>query len=139
MLVPLFLALMPVTIPLKCDVLIAGGSTAALASALTAATISSANTTVCLTEPTDWLGGQLNFNPAIDYGFMPKTPSKEWRSMVTAVTNDHSACWVSKSCYLPSRINSWINLRLKALPNLKVLFRTVVRSAVKDTATGKQK
>ena len=81
---------------LHCDVLIAGGSTAALAAALTAAVVAPGRD-VCLTEPTDELGGQLAFNPAIDYGMAPRTPSTEWRSLEAHVTPAHSPCWVSKS------------------------------------------
>ena len=46
---------------LRCDVLIAGGSTAALSAALTSAAAQPTLTT-CLTEPTDELGGQMAFN-----------------------------------------------------------------------------
>ena len=41
---------------MSCDVLVVGGSTAALAAALSAAD-DAPSSTVCLTEPTDWLGG----------------------------------------------------------------------------------
>ncbi len=47
----------------NCDVVIAGGSTAALAAALTAA---KDGASTCLLEPTDWVGGQLLSVPAID-------------------------------------------------------------------------
>ena len=36
-----------------CDVVVAGGSTASLAAAITAAT-AAPNATICLTDPTDW-------------------------------------------------------------------------------------
>ena len=48
----------PVAPPAHCDVLVAGGSTSALAAALTAAEADE-NVTVCLAEPTDWPGGQM--------------------------------------------------------------------------------
>jgi hypothetical protein len=96
--------------PPSCDVLIAGGSTAALSAALTAAAADvKRRVQVCLTEPTDELGGQLAFNPAIDYGYAPRSPSAEWASLVALVTpKGKSPCWVSKSCYPPSRLRSWI-------------------------------
>ncbi|MBL8717733.1 MAG: FAD-dependent oxidoreductase, partial [Myxococcales bacterium] len=42
--------------PSRCKVVIAGGTTAALAAALAAAAEGS---DTCLLEPTDWVGGQL--------------------------------------------------------------------------------
>jgi hypothetical protein len=121
---------------LHCDVLIAGGSTAALSAALTSA-VASPGTVTCLTEPTDELGGQLAFNPAIDYGKSPKSPSKEWASLVVAVTDSNSACWVSKSCYPPARLAAWVHGRLAALPNLRVLLRTTVTGAAREHGTGR--
>ena len=137
-----------------CDVLIAGGSTAALAAALTAANTATSTTSstggtsgrngsgngtvhVCLTEPTDVLGGQLSYNPAIDFGaFTHLSPGVEWAAMVDAVTDAHSACWVSRSCFPPQRLAAWANNRIALLPNLHVLFRTTVARAVRDGATG---
>ena len=106
--------------PLVCDVLVAGGSTAALAAAITAAQVR-LSLAVCLTEPTDVLGGQMAFNPAIDYGNMPPKPGREWGHLVANVTPSHSPCWVSRSCYPPGRLEAWITRRLGALPNLQVL------------------
>jgi hypothetical protein len=135
--------------PLRCDVLIAGGSTAALAAALTAAEApvnATAPLQVCLTEPTDELGGQLAFNPAIDYGTAPggdkglgkgRTPSAEWAALVAHVTPKTSPCWVSRSCYAPGRLAEWVRARLAALPNLRVLLRTTVRAAVREGETGR--
>ena len=52
-----------------CDVVVAGGSTASLAAAITAAE-ADAQLTVCFTEITDWPGGQMTAGgvPAIDFG-----------------------------------------------------------------------
>ena len=49
-----------------CDVIIAGGSTAAFAAALSSA---HAGVKTCLIEPTDWVGGQLTASgvPAVDF------------------------------------------------------------------------
>ena len=82
--------------PLRCDVLVAGGSTAALSTALTSA-VAEPTLTTCLTEPTDELGGQLAFNPAIDYGIAPAQPSKEWASLVAAVTDARAPCWSQRA------------------------------------------
>ena len=74
--------------PITCSVLIAGGSTAALSTALTAATVSP-QLRVCLTEPTDELGGQLAYNPAIDFGTAPKPPSRLWGRYRTQNVHAH--------------------------------------------------
>ena len=67
----------------------------------------------------------MAFNPAIDFGpKQPNPPSVEWGSLVAAVTDKSSACWVSKSCYPPARLAAWVEGRLAALPNLRVLRRT---------------
>ena len=52
-----------------CDVIIAGGSLASLAAAVSAADYSP-DVTVCYLEPTDWPGGQLTASavPAVDFG-----------------------------------------------------------------------
>jgi hypothetical protein len=123
--------------PQSCDVLIAGGSTAALSTALTAAVAGGPGLSVCLTEPTDELGGQLAFNPAIDYGSAPKKPSVEWGSLTKAVTSHPSACRVSSSCFRPRRLGEWVAQRLVALPNLHVMLRTTVRGAVRDPSSGR--
>ncbi len=47
-----------ITAGTSCDILILGGSASALAAALASSKFAP-NLTVCLTEPTDWLGGQL--------------------------------------------------------------------------------
>lgn len=120
-----------------CDVLIAGGSTAALSAALTAAAAGGSSVAVCLTEPTDELGGQLAFNPAIDYGHEPNRQSSEWASLVANITSERSPCWVSRSCYPPSRLAVWIRQRTARFPNLHVLLRTTVRAAVRDESTGR--
>ena len=42
-----------------------------------------------------------------------------------------AGCWVSEQCYKPPwLVDAWIAPQLAALPNLQVLLRTVVRSAV---------
>jgi NADPH-dependent 2,4-dienoyl-CoA reductase/sulfur reductase-like enzyme len=52
-----------------CDIIVAGGSLASLSAAIFAAN-SSSRLTVCLTDPTDWPGGQLISSavPAVDFG-----------------------------------------------------------------------
>jgi ribulose 1,5-bisphosphate synthetase/thiazole synthase len=54
---------------IECDIVVAGGSTASLASAITAAE-AAPDLRVCFTEITDWPGGQMSSGgvPAIDFG-----------------------------------------------------------------------
>eukprot|EP00662_Eupelagonemidae_sp_cell21_P028493 gene28493-33668_t len=85
------------------------GSTAALSAALSAAEADAA-LAVCLTEPA--FADPLAFNPAIDFGKVPKEPGREWRSMVAAVSD-------------------------ASLPHLRVLLRTTVRGAVRNTTDGR--
>ena len=51
-------------VPLECNVLIAGGSAAALSASITAA-ITNTTLSICLTEPTLTLGGQLDYYPTL--------------------------------------------------------------------------
>jgi FAD dependent oxidoreductase len=106
----------------SCDVIVAGGSTAALAAALTSARN---GTNTCLLEPTDWAGGQLLSVPAIDIawgkaekaGFttldsspVDRDPAnlppvfKDWMAgLRRPAANNNANCWVSgiDGCYLP--------------------------------------
>lgn len=41
-------------------------------------------------------------------------------------------CAVSSACYPPPRLHAWVTQRIAALPNLRVLLRTVVRGVVRD-------
>ncbi len=123
----------------RCDVIVAGGTTAALGAALTAAREGVAT---CLVEPTDWAGGQLTAGgvPAVDFA---------WHSVGTYRVGDvakraenlppefvrwmdqmgHSGnCWVSKNCFDPRRlIDLSINPAIAAEPHLRVLYNSVVK------------
>ena len=119
---------------IHCDIVVAGGSTASLAAAITAAT-AAPNSSVCLTDPTDWVGGQMTSSAvsAIDFGAnsSPVYQSRSFRSLMTALGAPHNpgACWVSKMCYEPTNLlEQWVNPTLAALPNLRVFNRTVVTS-----------
>eukprot|EP00051_Salpingoeca_urceolata_P016239 m.214821 g.214821 ORF g.214821 m.214821 type:complete len:635 (+) comp18625_c0_seq1:160-2064(+) len=148
------------TVPLEvaCDVLVVGGSTAALSAALTAANHSSEQT-VCLTEPTDWPGGQLTSSgvTAIDYGYdlvrQPRNLPASFRAMMASLpSHNPGQCTVgctgsclhqkaanttaealvatnASQCYLPlSLLNNWIFPTLGEFPNLKVFLMTVPTS-----------
>ena len=139
----------------RCDILIAGGSTAALAAAITAAEIlasrsrpaatvqqhgNAAGSTVCLTEPTDWPGGQMTSSgvSAIDFGTYNRNAVNQPRSFRELVAFLNGAadtrapgCWVSETCYSPQEmVAGWVSERLANLSNhLVVLDHTCVRSA----------
>ncbi|MBS2017602.1 MAG: FAD-dependent oxidoreductase [Deltaproteobacteria bacterium] len=98
-----------------CDVIIAGGTTAAIAAAIAASDLGAKT---CLVEPTEWIGGQLTASGvsaidwawhkvgALDVGAAAKaranvTPS--FFAMAEAIGNP-GACWVSKNCYEPKNL-----------------------------------
>ena len=128
--------------PAHCNVLVAGGSTAALAAALTAAEADSSKT-VCLAEPTDWPGGQMTSSgvPAIDFGPSNSKPENQPRSFrelmafVTAQQQRGPGCWVSKTCFDPAAmVRDWVLPRIAATPNLHLLDRAVVRAATRQAS-----
>ncbi len=122
----------------QCDVIVVGGTTAAFAAAITAADTMQPGEVACLTEPTDWLGGQLTSSgvPAVDYAHhdieVPgigkvKTSDAsrhvaaqnkffgEWMKQLGPVSNDRlgfpqiATCWVSVRCFPPNSILGSIN------------------------------
>ena len=116
----------------KCGIVVAGGSAASLAAAITAAATSPA-VTVCLTDPTDWLGGQMTASAvsAIDFGANRKAhyQSKSFRELMVALGSpaNPGVCWVSTMCYEPRNLlERYIRPTLAKLPNLRVLYRTVI-------------
>ncbi len=110
-----------------CEVIIAGGSTAALAAALAAA---GEGRDTCLLEPTEWTGGQLTASgvPAVDEAWHKVTSAREpnpggppqppdvldvskisrdpanmtpsFLAMLTP-TGNPGGCWVSRYCFEP--------------------------------------
>jgi len=128
----------------RCDIVVAGGSTASLAAAITAAE-TDPGLEVCFTEITDWPGGQMTSGgvPAIDFGELNSMPENQPRSFREAMTFlggpefNPGACWVSKTCYLPNRlVEGFIMPRLAATKNLRVFLRTVVVDTERSAATG---
>ncbi len=98
----------PRTQTLDCDLLIAGGGLAGVAAAIAAL---DAGHTVCLTEITDWVGGQLSSQgtTALDEArqqraklFYP-TGYLDLRQRIQAKYGELNPgdCWVSYSCFLP--------------------------------------
>ena len=130
-----------------CDVIIAGGSTAAIAAAVASADVGAKT---CLLEPTEWIGGQLTASAvsAVDWawhkvGSLDVGAADKARENVTpnffammAATGNPGGCWVSKNCYEPKALLSG---SLGALANryagtgqLVVLKNTVIKRVVVD-------
>jgi hypothetical protein len=114
---------------LNCAVVIAGGSAASLSAALTAAA-AAPSAVVCLTDPTDWLGGQLTASAvsAID-GPMLDVTGRSGHALLAALGSPRNpgGCWVSTMCFEPAHaVRDYIAPAVARLPNLVVLNRTVV-------------
>lgn len=119
---------------LDCDVLIAGGSLSSLSAAITASE-SFPKLHICLTEPTDWPGGQFTSSgvSAPDFGLLNRysenLPSS-FNDLIAAASSPvlNYKCWVSTVCLMPDVVfSSYVQPTLKALPNLTLLQRTVVK------------
>jgi hypothetical protein len=140
------------------DVVIAGGTTAAFASAVASAE-SGART--ALIEPTDWVGGQLTASavPAVDEAWHKVTDPKtgevynvsaiarerenmtpNFRAMLDATGNPGGG-WVSNYCFQPRDFLEAHLLPLEARLNDRlVVFReTVVKSVEADPKSGRIK
>lgn len=128
------------------DVVIAGGSTAAFAAALSAAE-SGAKT--ALIEPTDWVGGQLTSSgvPAIDEAWhsvkqpdgqptysvskvarLPDNMTPRFLALMQQI-NERGDCWVSRFCFCPDAfvVNQLVPLERAAAGRLTVFRETVVK------------
>ena len=132
------------------DVVIAGGSTAAFAAAVSAAEYGSK---VALLEPTDWIGGQLTSSgvPAVDEAWHKLTNEDGTVSLNVAQIARHppnvsphlhrmlsdigcpGKCWVSRFCFEPkSLIKSHLLPLERSLSNLTVFRETVLKQAHTD-------
>jgi hypothetical protein len=139
----------------QCDITIAGGSTASLAAAITAAE-AAPDLKVCFTEITDWPGGQMTAGgvPAIDFGGpnrLSQNQPQSFRDAMAYIPGDGSlpqnkppfqgsgspgACAVSTKCYLPNDfVNGWVMPRLARSSNLDVYLRTAI-TKTKKAANG---
>jgi hypothetical protein len=124
---------------IACDVVIVGGSTAALSAALTSAR---EGAETCLLEPTDWAGGQMTAGgvPAIDFawhsigsyrvGEISKQAVNipaEFRRWLTDLENPGD-CSVSPYCFEPKNLlQKHINPTLASTPGLRVFYNTVLK------------
>ncbi|MBI5532043.1 MAG: FAD-dependent oxidoreductase [Deltaproteobacteria bacterium] len=136
---------------LSCDVIVAGGTTAALSAALTAAR---EGVKTCLVEPTDWPGGQLTAGgvPAVDFawhkvdgydvGAIAKKAENlpaEFVKWMNAIGNP-GGCWVSKNCYEPKALLAQQILpAISQTPNLTVLKNTVVKRVTTSESGGQRR
>ena len=116
-----------------CDILVAGGSTAALAAATNAARFAP-DLHICLTEPSDCLGGQLTSESvsAIDFGSCNDReeyqPPDFWELLESTGEGNPGICWVSIKCFLPrTAIDNWILGTVANLTNLQVFYNTVIK------------
>ncbi|KAA0155793.1 hypothetical protein FNF31_06035 [Cafeteria roenbergensis] len=125
---------------ISCDIVVAGGSTASVAAAITAAE-AAPELRVCLTELTDWPGGQLTAGgvPAIDFGelnWLPENQPRSFREMIDflgGASHNPGACWVSRTCYMPNALaEGYLLPKLRSLPNLRLLLRTAVVDTIRD-------
>lgn len=125
----------------QCDVIVGGGSTAALAAALSAAR---EQKVTCLIEPTDWPGGQMTASgvSAIDFSHItshgrhlgresqrPENLESTFYRWMTGLPGNPGACWVSDKCYEPSPfVDKMIRPAINAEPYLRVFLNTVIKS-----------
>lgn len=153
---------------INCSVIVVGGTTAAYAAAITAADNAQDGEIVCLTEPTDWLGGQLTSSgvPAVDYAHhdvdvpgigkvktsdasrhmdMQNKYFGEWMAQLGPVSEDKKlsfpsppTCWVSVRCFAPTRILDSINA-LAARYESAGKLRVFKNTVVKSVQTRDQK
>ncbi len=135
----------------SCDVIVAGGTTAALAAALTAAR---EGAQTCLLEPTDWPGGQMTAGgvPAIDYawhrsgtydvGAVAKLSANlppEFVRWMEPLGAPGVHCSVSKDCYEPKRLlTDSILPTISRTPNLQVFKSTVVKQVRTDAQSARK-
>ena len=151
-----------------CSVIVLGGTTAAFAAANTAADNAQEGETVCLTEPTDWLGGQLTSSgvPAVDYAHhdvdvpgigkvktsdasrhmdMQNKFFGEWMAKLGPVSEDKKLvfpspppCWVSVRCFAPKDILGSINGLAAQYESLGKL-KVFKNSVIKSVQTASQR
>ncbi len=138
------------------DVVIAGGSTAALAAAFAAA---EEGATVALLEPTDWIGGQLTSSavPAVDEAWHaiegkdnkvrldvaaiardPRNMTPFFRDALKEIGNPGRG-WVSRFCFEPEKIlTGALEPRAKKLAERLSIYRNTVVKRAEMSADGQR-
>jgi hypothetical protein len=144
--------------PSRCDIVINGGTTAAIAAALASAeavgsipgaALSGKKPNVCLLEPTDWTGGQLTAGMVSAVDFSWHRFQKEMRSFHNNnkyffnMASDGVAsnviegrnpggCWVSAYCNLPRHFLTKLQELQNKHANLQIFRNTVVKKVTKS-------
>ena len=131
-----------------CQLLIAGGTTAAFGAILSASKFLGAR--VCLLEPTDWVGGQLTAEllSAPDFAFhvlkdgnftlnvrdinrQPVNRNPLFTKMLD-VLEDAGRCTVSPFCSLPQEFHD--KAALPQVNNTRIFYNTVIKRVTKDVS-----
>ncbi len=135
--------------PVRCDVLVVGGTTAAVAAALAAAD-HLPDKQIVLLEPTNWPGGQLTASAvsAIDWTHHRlelKDQVHQWDLGPLAALKDNitplfhaitgplttkGVGWVSRTCYQPRRMVDALMGLIKSKANLKLFLSTVPKAVL---------
>jgi hypothetical protein len=127
---------------LDCEILIVGGGTGGVAAALGATRTGSK---VCITEETDWLGGQFTqqgLNASDEHRFIDTTGSTKSFAQLRKLMRDHyggksnpGGCWVSHLCAEPKvALGAIGKLTRTAITNnqLRVFYKVKPVEAHKD-------
>lgn len=125
---------------ISCDLLIVGGG---LAGAATAYESLLGGRTVCLTDISDWIGGQISSqgNSALDEGKKQRSLQlfpKGYQQLRNTITSGYGTlnpgdCWVSESCFLPKDGHNIIYRQLKEAERLgRGHLRWLPATVVKD-------
>ena len=122
-----------------CEVIINGGSLAALGAALASADEGAAT---CLIEPTDWVGGQMTNQgvSALDFPYqkigglnLSKISQQEQhipknlRPILRSLREDSAHCWVSHYCVEPVKVAALLEQEVEKRPHLRLFARSVVK------------
>lgn len=133
----------------ECELLVIGGGLAGVAASYEALL---AGKTVCMTEITDWVGGQISAQGTSALDERTTQRSKlffpdgylEFRERIAKYYQELNPgdCWVSVSCFLPKDANQvmWEQLKdaeKKGKGTLKWFPNTVVKDLEIETLTGK--
>ena len=133
-----------------CDVVVIGGSTAALFAALHAAR---EGALTCLVEPTDWVGGQLTAAgvPAVDFAWRSNVQGIDTKTAHRLRANNQyelydwlhlmgnpGNCTVSRHCFLPDDLQGLLAQTIEQEANLSVLNNTVPVAVETREITGKR-
>ncbi len=124
----------------NCDILVVGGGTAGVAASYEAL---KAGRTVCMTEITDWIGGQVSSQGTSALDEKPTQRSQlyfpkgyvDFRQRILAQNDNKNpgSCWVSLVCFLPKEGHELLQVMLREAEKqgkgkLKFFPNTVAKS-----------